>query len=194
MNQQDLATVVTCSVLNPNTGKQLTGLIFEELDPAAPYRRVEVLDPIHSYRRFVITKHIHIAPISIELLYSSFAALAFDEIKKNILKTRSFSTSRSRALDRYTDIDDNTLCRRCKGTGFIPQFSHFYNGVCFNCRGVGVDYSLVLKTVDKQIVSDEYAADYPELHTLFMCAEQGLPDPECRWLEANALSQEGFMG
>ena len=194
MNQQDIATVVICSVPNPNTGKQLTGLIFEELELTVPYKRIEVLDPIHFYRRYVIVKHIQVAPASVEMVYSSFAGLTFDEIKKNILKFRSFSSNRSRGLKRYTDIDDKTICRRCEGTGFIPQFSHFDNGICFNCRGIGVDYSLVLKAVAKQNVSDEYSADYPELHTLFMCAEQGLPDPECRWLEANAVSQEEYMG
>jgi len=30
-----------------------------------------------------------------------------------------------------------TICPRCSGKGSIPQFGHNYEGVCFQCRGLG---------------------------------------------------------
>jgi hypothetical protein len=31
--------------------------------------------------------------------------------------------------------DELELCNRCKGTGFLPQYRHVQNGICFKCRG-----------------------------------------------------------
>lgn len=28
-------------------------------------------------------------------------------------------------------------CVRCNGTGYLPQFKHVENGICFKCRGSG---------------------------------------------------------
>lgn len=28
-------------------------------------------------------------------------------------------------------------CKRCEGTGFLPQYSHIAGGVCFHCEGSG---------------------------------------------------------
>ncbi len=29
-------------------------------------------------------------------------------------------------------------CGKCNGSGFIPQFAYYANGVCFDCMGLGV--------------------------------------------------------
>lgn len=32
---------------------------------------------------------------------------------------------------------EDRRCRRCHGTGHLPQFSHIKGGMCFRCRGIG---------------------------------------------------------
>ena len=34
----------------------------------------------------------------------------------------------------------STGCFRCGGSGYLPQYSHYYNGVCFRCSGSGSKY------------------------------------------------------
>jgi hypothetical protein len=41
-------------------------------------------------------------------------------------------------------------CPKCDGTGFIPQFSHYAQGVCFDCMGIGVVGNLSVKDIRKQ--------------------------------------------
>lgn len=45
----------------------------------------------------------------------------------------------------------NCNCSKCNGTGFIPAFAHYANGVCFDCGGTGIK-SEVLKSYIKQNV------------------------------------------
>lgn len=28
-----------------------------------------------------------------------------------------------------------SICPRCGGTGYLPQYRHVENGICFKCRG-----------------------------------------------------------
>ena len=37
-------------------------------------------------------------------------------------------------------------CNKCNGTGNIPAFAHYANGICFDCGGVGID-RFVLKSM-----------------------------------------------
>jgi len=32
-------------------------------------------------------------------------------------------------------------CKRCKGKGILPHFSHILGGICFNCWGIGEELS-----------------------------------------------------
>jgi len=43
-------------------------------------------------------------------------------------------------------------CAKCHGTGFIPQFAHYAQGVCFDCGGIGID-NRILKSNIKNIVN-----------------------------------------
>ena len=44
-----------------------------------------------------------------------------------------------REVDRKRFFYGNaTTCSRCNGTGYLPQYSHVENGVCFKCWGEGV--------------------------------------------------------
>lgn len=45
----------------------------------------------------------------------------------------------------------NCNCTKCNGKGFIPQFAHYANGVCFECGGTGIK-SGILKEYIKQNV------------------------------------------
>jgi hypothetical protein len=28
-----------------------------------------------------------------------------------------------------------TTCKKCKGSGYLPEYNYFHNGVCFSCLG-----------------------------------------------------------
>jgi DnaJ-class molecular chaperone len=43
-------------------------------------------------------------------------------------------------------------CKKCNGTGNIPSFAHYANGICFDCGGVGIDRH-VLKSMIKNSLS-----------------------------------------
>lgn len=47
--------------------------------------------------------------------------------------------------------DGHCNCSKCNGTGFIPQFAHYANGVCFECGGSGIKNS-VLRTYIKESI------------------------------------------
>jgi DnaJ-class molecular chaperone len=34
----------------------------------------------------------------------------------------------------------NEVCPRCNGSGYLPQYGHVENGICFRCRGNGKYY------------------------------------------------------
>lgn len=44
----------------------------------------------------------------------------------------------------YKSLNDKLIdgyyskCDRCNGSGFLPQYSHIQNGICFKCGGEGV--------------------------------------------------------
>ena len=35
-------------------------------------------------------------------------------------------------------IADTTVCPRCNGSGYLPQFDHVADGICFKCKGEGI--------------------------------------------------------
>lgn len=38
---------------------------------------------------------------------------------------------------KYRKITKN--CSRCGGTGFLPQYDYWFEGICFDCNGLGFD-------------------------------------------------------
>lgn len=58
------------------------------------------------------------------------------ECHKNRHKLSSvpiYQTSNNEIPVRYASI-----CRRCNGTGYLPQYKYYENGICFECGGEGV--------------------------------------------------------
>jgi hypothetical protein len=51
----------------------------------------------------------------------------------------------------------NCVCMKCNGSGYLPQYDYYENGICFECKGervkVGVFYNALLKTYNNL---DEY--------------------------------------
>jgi len=43
---------------------------------------------------------------------------------------------------------ETPYCSRCGGTGYLPQFSHVENGICFKCRGNLINASVFLKVLN----------------------------------------------
>lgn len=37
-----------------------------------------------------------------------------------------------------SQVSEPCTCRKCNGTGFIPAFAWYANGVCFDCGGIGI--------------------------------------------------------
>lgn len=44
----------------------------------------------------------------------------------------------------------NCNCSKCNGAGFIPQFAHYANGVCFDCGGTGIKSGILKEYIKKQ--------------------------------------------
>jgi len=36
-----------------------------------------------------------------------------------------------------SEFTETCTCVRCGGTGFIPEFAHYADGICFECMGIG---------------------------------------------------------
>lgn len=67
-------------------------------------------------------------------------------------------------------------CGKCNGTGFIPAFAHYAEGVCFDCMGIGYVGVLSVKDVQSQsnyvktgrgyinqfYISDEFSKAFPK--------------------------------
>jgi 5-methylcytosine-specific restriction endonuclease McrA len=47
------------------------------------------------------------------------------------------------AIPKYRSLSKNIIdaychkCKRCGGSGYLPQYNHVQNGICFNCGGEG---------------------------------------------------------
>ncbi|MBK7887685.1 MAG: hypothetical protein IPJ86_10460 [Bacteroidetes bacterium] len=39
------------------------------------------------------------------------------------------------------NIDSARTCSRCGGGGYLPEYSYYKDGICFECHGEGVDNS-----------------------------------------------------
>jgi len=39
--------------------------------------------------------------------------------------------------DKLDEIKELVICQRCGGLGYIPEYKHVQNGICFNCGGLG---------------------------------------------------------
>lgn len=48
--------------------------------------------------------------------------------------------------------NSNCVCTRCNGSGYIPRYDYYENGICFECKGErikeGVFYNALLKTLN----------------------------------------------
>jgi 5-methylcytosine-specific restriction endonuclease McrA len=42
--------------------------------------------------------------------------------------------------DSKTNPQTVDNCNRCSGTGYIPEYNHVENGICFECGGLGIKY------------------------------------------------------
>lgn len=45
----------------------------------------------------------------------------------------------------------NCDCAKCKGSGFIPEFAHYAQGVCFDCAGTGIEKNVLQKYIKNNI-------------------------------------------
>jgi hypothetical protein len=42
-------------------------------------------------------------------------------------------------------------CNKCNGTGNIPAFAHYANGICFDCGGVGIDRNVLKSMINNSL-------------------------------------------
>jgi DnaJ-class molecular chaperone len=52
-----------------------------------------------------------------------------------------------------TKQNNNKLCDKCNGTGYIGRYKHIEGGVCFDCQGTGIRKPYY-KTRDKITYND----------------------------------------
>ncbi|RRQ49822.1 hypothetical protein DZC72_04325 [Maribacter algicola] len=45
------------------------------------------------------------------------------------------------------------ICTRCGGTGYLPQFSYYLNGICFKCQGASVDKRIFTNVLNMHLNS-----------------------------------------
>jgi DnaJ-class molecular chaperone len=64
--------------------------------------------------------------------------LIANKLKKQIALNRSRNSTFNQSI--FHDYNsESSLCMRCGGTGFLPQYGHVEGGVCFSCGGSGHD-------------------------------------------------------
>ena len=66
------------------------------------------------------------------------AKYIIDYVKKNS-KNETIIMYVDESLNEYEDL---ISCIRCDGSGYIPEYSHFQGGVCFECQGNRFNKSL----------------------------------------------------
>ena len=83
------------------------------------------------------------------VLYSRFKTNNFDTY--NILKLLASFLKDQRVKDSiYSEVETPCQCNKCSGTGFLPEFAYYANGVCFDCMGCGITGKLVVKNVQNK--------------------------------------------
>ena len=53
-------------------------------------------------------------------------------------------------------LANTVTCPRCGGTGYLPQYRHIENGICFKCRGAKV---ITLGQTKWKLNNDSYKND-----------------------------------
>lgn len=73
----------------------------------------------------------------------------------------------------YSEVQTKHKCSKCNGTGYLPMFAHYANGVCFDCMGIGIRGKLSVNNIQDQknlkghpylrsfYVSKEYSTYFP---------------------------------
>lgn len=68
------------------------------------------------------------------------------------------------------DLIETQSCKKCKGTGFIPEYKHIQDGICFSCWWTGekifnTNYPELNNLLKIQVKSDKYTSIKNELIT-----------------------------
>jgi hypothetical protein len=59
-------------------------------------------------------------------------------------------------------------CVRCMGTGYLPQFSHVENGICFLCKGSVINKSVFIQRLS-EIRKNPYLYNFNGIYDEFNC-------------------------
>lgn len=78
-------------------------------------------------------------------------------------------------------------CCKCHGTGNLPHYAHYADGVCFDCDGSGVN----VRTVKEYTA--EYAAKLEAKHAAKQAAFAAKQEAERKaWNPLDAVKKQGF--
>lgn len=66
------------------------------------------------------------------------------------------------------DLFDVQSCKKCKGSGYIPEYKNIQDGICFSCWGTGekmfnTNYPELNKLLKTQIESDKCSSNQNDL-------------------------------
>lgn len=93
------------------------------------------------------------------VIYSRYKTNSFETY--NILLMLGKFLQDQRVKDSiYSEVETPCKCGKCSGTGFLPHFAYYADGVCFDCMGVGITGKLVVKNVQNKGQHEKYGLPY----------------------------------
>lgn len=99
------------------------------------------------------------------VLYSRFKTNNFEPY--NILKLLASFLKDNRVKDSiYSEVETPCACGKCDGTGFLPEFAYYSDGVCFDCMGCGITGKLVVKNVQNK--QEREKSGLPYIRTFYV--------------------------
>jgi len=99
------------------------------------------------------------------VLYTRYKTNNFDTY--NILKLLAAFLKDQRVKDSiYSEVETPCPCGKCSGTGFLPEFAYYADGVCFDCMGCGITGKLVVKNVQGK--KEREKQGHPYIRTFYI--------------------------
>lgn len=135
----------TSSIWIPNSGESGgTHIVIIENNPITEFPK-EVRKEV----RFLQIHHKYYIIENNELLKPWDYA---DEVLMTVCHICHSEIHKSENIKIYTRINGNllnddqySLCTRCGGEGYLPEYSHVQNGICFKCNGNRIYNNSVFK-------------------------------------------------
>lgn len=140
----------------------MTAEYIDQIKSAAWVQRREEIKRRDGYICHRCSNSQNDARLEVHHLYYQIGLSAWEYPDKALITLCKDCHEKAHREDRIPLLDEDgaplkryTPCQRCHGPGHFPQWKHREHGVCFRCRGSGIDLIVLFKGLKKRITRSD---------------------------------------